>query len=135
MDGPALYPVVRQLHVGLVVASVAFFVLRGGSALAGATWPRRPAVRIASASIDTLLLAAGASLWWFLQLHPLRDRWLLVKLVLIVAYIGLGTWVTKGRPGRAGPRLAYVAALACIGCVAAIAITRDPLAPLRAWSG
>lgn len=134
MDWPTLYLPLRHLHITLATASVAFFALRGAAVLAGASWPKRRAVRRTSALIDTLLLAAGGTLWWLLQLNPGRDRWLLVKLVLIVVYIGLGTLAIDRLRGTAARVLAYAAALACIAAVAAIALAHDAKAPLR-WLG
>jgi len=40
--------------------------------------------------IDSLLLISGASLAYMLGFAPWHDSWLLVKLVAILVYIGLG---------------------------------------------
>lgn len=128
------YLSLKQAHVALVTASVALFAVRGLGVLAGARWPMAAPLRRGSAGLDTLLLAAGATLWWMLSLQPLRDTWLGTKLALVIVYIVLGSLALKRAPGQAAKALAFVAALACIGAAAWIARAHDPLAPLR-WLG
>lgn len=118
------YLPLKQAHITLAALSVSLFVARCIGVLAGARWPLAALWRRTSVVIDTLLTSAGGLLWWLLALHPARDRWLLVKLLLIVLYILLGSLAIKRAPSRAGKALAFAAALACIGAVAAIALTR-----------
>jgi uncharacterized membrane protein SirB2 len=125
------YAPLRQSHIGLVGVSVALFVARGLGVLGGAAWPMRAGVRRLSVSIDTLLLTAGGALWWLLGLRPERDHWLLVKLVLVVVYVVLGSLALKRAPTGGTRALAFVAALACVWAVVTIALTHDAAAPLR----
>jgi hypothetical protein len=66
------YPLLKPLHITLVVASGLLFTARGAAVLAGQGWPMRPLWRHASVAIDTLLLSAGVTMWVVLSLHPLR---------------------------------------------------------------
>lgn len=126
-----LYPWVRPAHIVLVCISVALFAARGLGVLAGRAWPRAAWARHGSALIDTALLAAGATLWWLLQLNPLQgDGWLGLKLVLLIVYIVLGSFALKRAPTRAGKAGFFAAALACIGFMANIAMARHPLGGL-----
>lgn len=126
------YPWIKQAHIALVTASGVLFALRGLALLAGARWPLRPAARISSVAIDTLLLAAGATLWALLQLNPLRELWLGAKLALLVLYVLLGTWALKRARGN-GPRLLLLAAaLLVFATMVSIAMTRRPLG---LWAG
>ena len=120
------YPQIKQLHVALVLASGALFALRGGALLAARTWPMRRSLCTLSVVIDTLLLAAGVTLWSLLSLHPLRDTWLGTKLVLLVLYIMLGTLALKRSQAWA-----FAAAIACYGFMISVALTRHPLGALR----
>ena len=131
MNAMSWYPWLKPLHIALATASVALFASRGLGVLAGQSWPRARALRRLVIAIDTALLTAGAALWWMLSLHPLQQHWLGAKLVLIVAYIGLGTLALQGARGRAARVLAYAAALGCIAAVASIALAHDARAPLR----
>jgi uncharacterized membrane protein SirB2 len=128
------YLLLKHGHVALAAASVSLFAARVLGVLWQARWPLRPALRATSVAVDTLLVSAGGALWWFLSLHPGRDRWLLLKLVLIVAYIGIGSLAMRRARTRAGQAAAFAAALLLIAAVVALALTRDALVLLR-WTG
>ena len=122
----ALYPWLRPLHIGLVTLSVALFTARGLGVLAGQAWPMTRRVRGLAPVIDSLLLLAGGTLWWLLQLNPTQDRWLLVKLVLLIVYIVLGALALKRAPTRGAQALCFVAALVVVGFMAGIAVAHHP---------
>lgn len=122
----AWYPQLKQGHVFLVTLSGSLFLLRGVGAVAGARWPGHAGLRVASVAIDTLLFAAGASLWFLLQLNPLRDHWLGAKLILLMAYVVLGSFALK-RARSAGARVLFLtAALAVFATMIGIAIAHHP---------
>jgi len=122
---------VRQLHVSLVLASGALFAARGVAVLAGARWPLRRGARVASVVIDTVLLAAGASLWTMLQMNPVRDAWLGAKLALLVVYVMLGSLALKRAPTPAARAGCLLAALAVYGTMLSVALSRHPLGAWR----
>jgi uncharacterized membrane protein SirB2 len=127
MTDLAWVPQIRQAHLAVVVLSGTLFALRGAGLLAGARWPLHKALRVGSVVIDTLLLAAGVSLWVLLQLNPLREHWLGAKLALLVLYIVLGRWALK-RAGSTAARAAFfVAALTVYATMVSIGWTRHPL--------
>lgn len=128
----ALYPTLRSLHITLVTLSITLFALRGLGVLAGQTWPMAGWARGLAPVIDSLLLLAGGTLWWLLQLNPWQDHWLGAKLVLLVVYIALGTLALKRAPTRAAKALCFVAALAVVGCMVSIALAHHPLGRLAA---
>jgi uncharacterized membrane protein SirB2 len=117
----------RRLHMGLVIASGSLFTLRGIAVLLAARWPMRRAVRVASVAIDSALVAAGVALWTILQLNPLRDAWLGVKLALLMLYIVLGSWALK-RARHTATRAGFLlAALTVFATMLSVALTRHPL--------
>lgn len=128
----ALYPAVRSLHITLVTLSVALFAARGVGVLAGQAWPTAGWARGLAPVIDSLLLLAGGTLWWLLQLNPMQHHWLLAKLVLLVIYIVLGMLALQRAPTRAGKALCFIAALAVVGFMASIAVAHHPLGLLAA---
>jgi uncharacterized membrane protein SirB2 len=135
MEWLSQYPALKTAHMALAGASVGLFTARGLGVQWQARWPLQPAVRRASVLIDSLLLAAGGALWALLGLSPAEAPWLLVKLVLIVAYIVLGSLALKRARSAWGRRLAFAGALACVAGIVASALTHEPLgglAPLRA---
>jgi uncharacterized membrane protein SirB2 len=118
---------VRHLHVALVVASGSLFALRGVAVLMAARWPMRRAVRVASVVIDTALLSAGVALWTILGLNPVREPWLGAKLLLLVAYIVLGSFALK-RARHTMVRAGFLlAALTVFATMLSVALTRHPL--------
>jgi uncharacterized membrane protein SirB2 len=131
MDGLAWVPPIRQGHLALVVLSGTLFAVRGLGVLAGARWPLHKALRIGSVVIDTLLLAAGTTLWSLLQLNPTRDTWLGAKLLLLVVYIVLGSWALKRARTTAGRAAFCVAALTVFATLVSIGWTRHPLGMWR----
>ena len=122
-----LYPTVRSLHITLVTLSVALFTLRGLGVLAGQAWPMTGWARGLAPVIDSLLLLAGGTLWWLLQLNPLQTPWLGLKLGLLVVYIGLGTVAMRNAASTPVRALCLLAALLCVAFMASIALARHPL--------
>ena len=95
--------------------------------LAGAQWPLHKSLRIGSVAIDTLLLAAGATLWALLSLNPLREHWLAVKLLLLVLYVVLGRWALKRARTTTTRGASLIAALTVFATMLSIGFTRHPL--------
>ena len=129
------YPLIRSVHVALVATSGLLFAVRGIAVLAGQAWPLRTRLRRMSVAIDTALLAAGIALWLMLGLHPVRDAWLGTKLLLLAAYIVLGTLALRRARTRCGRAAALSAALACYLFMVSVAMARHPLGALRPWLG
>lgn len=126
------YGELKALHIVVVLCSGLLFAVRGVGVLVGHRWPMRRAVRLASYGIDTVLLGAGLSLWLMLGLHPLQQTWLGVKLLLLLAYIVLGSLALKRAPAGAPRLLSFVAALACYGFMLGVARLHHPWGW---WSG
>jgi uncharacterized membrane protein SirB2 len=122
-----LYPWLLPMHITLVMLSVSLFAARGVGVLAGQAWPMQPWTRGLAPIIDALLLLAGGTLWWLLQLHLAQNHWLLAKLVLLIAYIALGTLALKRAPSRAAKALCLLAALTVVGFMVGIAVAHHPL--------
>ena len=125
------YSVIKASHIGLVYSSGSLFAVRGAGVLLGAAAPMSLPVRVVSQIIDTALLLAAILLVITLSINPLTTSWLLVKLILLVAYIALGTLALRRASTRRGKGLAFVAALACFVMMISIARSHDPLGLLR----
>jgi uncharacterized membrane protein SirB2 len=120
------YPTLKLTHVGLVAGSGALFALRGAAVLAGQRWAMNKAMRVLSYCIDTLLLAAGVTLWSLLHLNPMRDPWLGTKLTLLLLYVVLGSLAVKRGRTPTVCRASYAAALATYLFMASVAIKHQP---------
>lgn len=114
------------LHVGAVTASLSLFTLRWLGVLTGAAWPLRPAVRGISVLIDTVLLAAGIGLLLSSGWIHAVPLWLWTKWVLLLAYIGCGTWALRRARTPAGHALAGVLALLLAAHIVGAALWRHP---------
>lgn len=121
---PWLYPALLHLHRTAVTASVLLFTLRGVGTQFGHAWPGQRRWRRTSVAIDTVLLSAGAGLWYVVSHNPWQEPWLAAKLALLPVYIVLGS-LALGRARTRRARIAcLVAALACVGTMAHLALTR-----------
>ncbi|AOF82602.1 invasion expression up-regulator, SirB family protein [Methyloversatilis sp. RAC08] len=134
MDLIDTYPLTRQAHIGLVIASGTLFALRGVGVLSGARWSMQRSVRIASQIIDSGLLIAAMLLLAMLQLNPFVVPWLATKLALLVVYIVLGSLALK-RARSARARLAcFIAALLTFAFMLGVARAHHPLGLLHGVS-
>ncbi len=126
------YPSLKQAHVTLVAASGALFAVRGAAVLARQPWAMQPGWRRLSYVIDTLLLAAGTTLWFLLALNPRRDVWFGTKLALLLVYIVLGSLALKRGRTPAVRAVSYVAALSVFGFTVGVALRHRALGFLAA---
>ncbi|MGH8223875.1 MAG: SirB2 family protein [Woeseiaceae bacterium] len=127
-----MYLFVKQIHVACVALSLAGFVARGALMAAGSPLLQARFVRIAPHIVDTALLASAIWLAWTLRQYPFVHGWLTAKVLGLIAYIGFGTMALKrGRTLRVRLWFFFLALLAA-AYIVAVALTRDPAAPL-AW--
>ena len=121
------YLLIRQVHIGSVIASGSLFLLRAaGYNLFGAGWPMALPLRILVWTVDTVLLTAALMLMTIVQQYPFIDSWLTMKVLLLVVYIMLGWWAF--RAARKTTRLwSMAAALAVFGFIVTIARAHSPL--------
>ena len=132
----AFYPQIKWVHIAAVSASGSLFALRGALVQARRpTWAMAAPMRYLSYTIDTVLLTAALMLLTILPGAMFANGWLTTKLVLVVAYVVLGTFALKrGRTARV--RLAcFLAALLVFATIIGIAIAHHPLGWLLRWSG
>ncbi|WP_133477569.1 SirB2 family protein [Cognatilysobacter segetis] len=121
------YPQIKAVHIAMVLASGLLFALRGAGVLAGMHWPMRLPVKLLSYTIDTTLLTAALMLFTILPHAMFSNGWLTAKLVLLVVYIGLGTFALKRGRTRRTRAITYVTALCVFGFIISIARAHHPL--------
>lgn len=120
------YAQIRVAHLLAVALSGTLFAARGAGVLTGAGWPMHAIVRYSSYAIDTILLTAALMLVAVLPAALFANHWLAVKLVLVVVYVGLGTFALRRARTERGRRIAYVAALVLFALVVGIARRHSP---------
>ncbi len=114
------------VHVTCIVLSGSFFLLRGYWMMTDSLLLDRKLVRIAPHVIDTVLLASAISLTVILQQYPGVNHWLTVKVVALLAYIGLGMFALR-RGRTKGVRIAFfIAATTVFAFIVSVALTRSP---------
>lgn len=129
------YPQIKAVHVATVLASGLLFAVRGAGVLAGGRWPMHWSVKTLSYTIDTTLLTAALMLLTVLPGAMFANGWLTAKVVLLVVYIGLGTFALKRARTTRSRAAFYVAALAVFGFIVSIARAHHPLGALLPWLG
>ena len=123
----AYYLQIKWVHVFAVIASGGLFALRGAAVLAGARWPMVAPLRFLSYTIDTVLLTAALMLFTLLPGAMFANGWLALKLVLLVAYVALGSFALKRANTAATRAWTYGAALLVFVAMAGIARAHHPL--------
>jgi uncharacterized membrane protein SirB2 len=121
----------KSVHHASVLLSLALFVLRGMLMLARSAAANHLVLRWSSYTIDTVLLTAALMLMNIVHMYPGTHAWLTMKMLLLVAYIVLGSMALKRARTRRGQTLAFVAALAVFALMYGIARAHHPLGWLR----
>jgi uncharacterized membrane protein SirB2 len=123
----SVYLLVKYVHVGSVVLSLAGFAARGALMLAGSPLLQARFVRVAPHVVDTVLLASAAWLAWMLQQYPFVHGWLTAKVLGLLAYIVLGSIALRRGRTLAVRAAAFTGAIVAAGYVVAVALTKNPL--------
>jgi uncharacterized membrane protein SirB2 len=127
------YPLIKSAHIGLVLASVVVFALRGVAVQLGSPLGMHVVVRYTSYTIDTALLTAALMLATMLRMDPITHTWLGLKIGLLVVYVVLGSYALK-RARTQAARLGFLlAALAVYAWMFGVARAHHPLGWLRWW--
>lgn len=127
------YPEIKWTHVAAVIASGSLFFLRGMGALAGAKWPMWAPLRYLTYAVDTVLLTAALMLATLLRQYPFVHGWITVKVLLLVVYIGLGTFALKRGRTRGVRAACFVAALAVYLFIVSVARAHHPAGVFLWW--
>ena len=118
------YASIRHLHIACAAISIALFALRWLLSLRAVDWRRWKWLRIAPHVNDAVLLTAAIALATISHQYPWREAWLGVKVLLLLAYIGLGKLALRPDQPRTTQASWGVAALVTVFSIVAIAITR-----------
>ncbi len=121
------YLILRNVHIGCAIATIVLFVLRGALMLADSPRLRGPVLRFLPHAVDTVLLTTALMLTTVIRQYPFSTGWLTMKVVLLLAYIVLGSIALKRGRTRGVRIAAFVAALATIGFLVSVARVHHPL--------
>ena len=121
------YLLLRHVHIGCAILTIALFVLRGALMLAESTWQRNVVLRYLPHVVDTVLLTSALMLTTVIHQYPFSTGWVTMKVVLLVVYIVLGSIALKRGRTKSIRVAALVAALATIGFLVTVARAHHPL--------
>ena len=121
------YLVVRNVHIGCAILTIGLFVLRGALMMAGSPRLHGPLLRYLPHVVDTVLLTTALMLTTVIRQYPFSTGWLTAKVVLLLAYVVLGSVALKRGRTRAVRVAAFVAALATIGFLVTVARAHHPM--------
>jgi|SRR6185437_7769720 len=111
----------------LALLSGGLFCLRGFGVQRQASWPMLRPVRVVTYVVDSALLAAGLTLFLMLPRPIFANGWLLAKLLLIVAYIVLGSHALARGRTPATRLISFLAALFVYANIIGVTVTHHPL--------
>ncbi len=112
----------KSIHMLFILLSVSSFITRVMLAQFKPDLLRIKVLKIAPHVIDTILLLSGIALVFQGNWMAGELGWILTKLVMLIAYIGLGIMAMRSADFM---RLsAFILALACFGYIISVAVTK-----------
>lgn len=121
-----MYSILRHLHITCATLSIAGFALRGVLLLAGSGLVRQPWVRRITDLNDALLLGAAVGLVAITRQYPFVAPWVTVKLIALLAYIGLGVLAFRIAQRPLHRFVAGAGALTVAAFIVSVAISKNP---------
>jgi len=121
------YLALRNVHIACAILTITLFVLRGGLMLADSPWQQNVVLRYLPHAVDTVLLTTALMLTTVIHQFPFSVDWLTAKVVLLVAYIVLGSIALKRGRTKTIRVAAFVAALATVAYLVTVARAHHPL--------
>jgi uncharacterized membrane protein SirB2 len=118
-----LYPLIKHIHMGAVLASGGFFLLRGLWMMQESSLLNSKFARVLPHIIDTVLLLSAITLVVFLGTLPV---WVEVKIVALFVYIFLGVLSFRIAKGYGAKVMAFFLALLVFAFIMSVAITKNP---------
>lgn len=136
MSMMAFYPQIKSVHIATVMLSGSLFLLRGLLVQSGRSrFAMAAPVRYLGYGIDTALLTAALMLLTILPGAMFANGWLATKLVLLAAYVVLGSFALKRARSPRSRGLFLAAAALTYGFMLTIARSHHPLGALAWWFG
>lgn len=122
------YLLLKNLHVGCVIASGCGFVLRGIWMLIDSPKLNQRWVRVFPHVVDTGLLGSAIALATISGQYPVAQAWLSAKVIGLVLYILCGTMALKRGRTKTIRGVFFVVALVIFAYIVSVALHRSSLA-------
>ena len=121
------YLLLKDLHVGCVIASGIGFLVRGMWRLFNSPMLDRRWVRVFPHVIDTMLLGSAISMAVLSAQYPFAQNWLTAKLAGLLVYILCGSMALKRAKTPVSRAQFFIAALLAYAYIVSVALARNPL--------
>lgn len=115
------YPYIRLIHITAALSSGSLFLLRGVAMWKGSPAGMTTPVRYLSYTIDTVLLTAAVMLATMLHLVPFADRWITVKILLVISYVVFGSLALRRTRSGLLRRIFFVIAVTTFAAIFTVA--------------
>lgn len=127
-----MYLALKHIHLTFLVISFVLFFARGYLMMRNSSASNHKAFLIAPHVSNLFLLGSGVALAITLGISPGGANWLLVKIIALVVYIGLGVLAFK-HPLPQVRKVLWLAALVVFAFIVSIAKSKSPLGFLAAF--
>lgn len=122
------YPLLKHIHMGAVLASGGFFLLRGLWMMQESSLLNSKFAKVVPHIIDTVLLLSAIVLIVMLGALPV---WVQVKIVALFVYIFLGMLAFRFAQGYGAKVLSFFLALTVFAFIISVAVSKNPHGFLR----
>lgn len=120
------YLALRHVHMTCAILSISLFTLRGLLMIADSSLLRSPILRFLPHVIDTVFFTSALILTTIVHQYPFVNGWLTMKVVLLAAYIVLGSIAMRPTRSKTTRVAAFVAALVVVSFLVSVALAHDP---------
>ncbi|MCC2597677.1 SirB2 family protein [Pusillimonas sp. MFBS29] len=118
------YLAIKHLHVTAATLSILFFVIRAYWSVTESAILQHRLVKTLPHVIDTVLLLAGVTL---AAMMGANQPWILVKIVALIVYIGVGSIAIKYGKTPKTRAIAALVAILIFAYIVGVALTKHPL--------
>jgi uncharacterized membrane protein SirB2 len=119
------YLLLKNIHQATAVITIALFFTRGLLVFRESAFLRKRWIRILPHVNDTILLICAIWLSVLIGQYPFVHHWLTAKVLLLLAYIGLGFYVMRSKAKLRYRVIAWILALIVVGLIVIIAINKS----------
>lgn len=126
----SVYLLTKHIHMGAVLASGGFFLLRGLWMMQESSLLNSKFARVLPHIIDTVLLLSAIVLVVYLGGVP---AWVQVKIVALFVYVFLGVLAFRVADGYGARVLSFFLALLVFAFIISVAMSHHPEGFLRFW--
>jgi uncharacterized membrane protein SirB2 len=120
------YLLIKQLHMGLALISIAGFMLRWYWRMQQSPLALAHAARTLPHLVDTLLLGSALAMIALTGTVPVGTDWLSAKVGGLVLYIVLGVIAMRSAPVKSRSVPAFIAAVLVFCWIVSVAVSKSP---------